>query len=325
MKLRRNNNHTINYYGFVVKPGYWYGINTENNDPIVVTGYETYGFTRVYYYTNSHWECGSVLSEDSRFELDESDVAQIIAARKNIGFKDWIETNWDNWYEDNPREAEDDYLKFIFGCPLFVVYYIERNLIWEENGPELLAIHTPTWSTCPLEFMIERGAEGCYMLIEQHDENGYLHGIEIDCIPSVTSAIELAEYYLEHKITLYEYDGEYPCLLYEDVKDTFTLQCDNGHIEIIGHPYYIKDCRNWLVQLGAFTQKVHMNLLYGLFHIFGDINDGRYVILDGEWVHSTPLKTIGAMDVEPDEDGGRVWRSFDNHEVSAVFHLSASV
>ena len=278
-------------------------------------------------------------------------------------------------------EIDEDYEKFV-----------GNSLNWTPNGPELGSVGVPKWSSDKLEFTIEKGADGCYLLIEQNVE-GHWRGIEIDCIPSVTEGIELAESCLEHKIPLFwnspyhEYDGEeYPCIKYERVQlnehtneyffteikeeayipeaiidideyleDDFIIddeilledyepfsrdimaeeiwRCSNGILKFKGSEYHLNELHTWFYELGyVFEGKkgVYNTPVIelaeddegGIFHLFGDLNDGKYNFVHGNIVHHTAAKTFGAVVVECEEDCGYVWRNFEDFdEVEVEFYV----
>lgn len=87
-----------------------------------------------------------------------------------------------------------------------------------------------------------------------------------------------------------------------------TIQCSNGCIEIAGSLASVNEVLNWLAILGA-RKTSSIELSGDCFHIFGDMNDG-YRYFRGDFMHKEPEKCLGLVEVEPDEDGGRVWRDF---------------
>lgn len=99
------------------------------------------------------------------------------------------------------------------------------------------------------------------------------------------------------------------------------IECVNGAIVLRGEEYDVNEACEWLKILGE--GEVKNNIMVdesGIFSFcYGDKNDGDYIILDGNFVHSTPARTFGVVDVEPLEDGGYVWRNFEDFDVEAEY------
>ena len=119
------------------------------------------------------------------------------------------------------------------------------------------------------------------------------------------------------------YEKEYP----KDVFVEETIKCENGTMTIKCSKYQLNEIHTWLYKLGAFvgysddTFAIELDES-GIFHIFGDNNDSNYRYFRGDFMHKTPEKCFGLVEVEPLEDGGQVWRDFsDFDEVDVTFNL----
>lgn len=108
----------------------------------------------------------------------------------------------------------------------------------------------------------------------------------------------------------------------EKVFDVSTIiQCSNGYIEIAGSLASVNEVLNWLAILGA-RKTSSIELSGDCFHVFGDMNEG-YRYFRGDFMHKEPEKCLGLVEVEPDEDGGRVWRDFaDFDDIKVSINLS---
>ena len=99
-----------------------------------------------------------------------------------------------------------------------------------------------------------------------------------------------------------------------------SIDCRNGYLTLRGKFYDVNETMTWLASLGTKSSKDIM-LGDGMFHVFGDDNDGSYRYFRGDFMHKTPARCFGLVEVEPMEDGGCVWRDFSDFEVEATFNL----
>lgn len=99
------------------------------------------------------------------------------------------------------------------------------------------------------------------------------------------------------------------------------IECVNGVIMLRGTEYNLLEVVDWLMRLGKgqVTNNIMIDESETFSFCYGDKNDGHYIILDGNFVHGAPTKTFGVVDVEPLEDGGFVWRNFEDFDVEADF------
>lgn len=106
-----------------------------------------------------------------------------------------------------------------------------------------------------------------------------------------------------------------------------SIRCNNGIIHIKGERYNCEKVMEWLEMFGVktFSQR-HKDYDItldesGVFHIFGDDNDGSYRYFRGSFMNKVPYKCFNIVEVEPLEDGGRVWRNFDDFDVDVKFTM----
>jgi hypothetical protein len=106
-----------------------------------------------------------------------------------------------------------------------------------------------------------------------------------------------------------------------------TIHCNNGTIHIKGERDKCVEVAEWLKMFGITSfSHIHKNENItidesGVFHIFGDENDGNYRYFRGDFMHKEPYKCFGLVEVEPMEDGGQVWRDFSDFDVEVTFKV----
>ena len=102
---------------------------------------------------------------------------------------------------------------------------------------------------------------------------------------------------------------------------TLTIECFNGSITVSGNLMKVNEVMQWLSRLGLESSK-DIKIVDDAFNISGDYNDGNYRYSRGDFMHKDPARCFGLVEVEPIEDGGRVWRDFADFDVNATFNLS---
>ena len=107
-----------------------------------------------------------------------------------------------------------------------------------------------------------------------------------------------------------------------------SIRCNNGVIHIKGSRDKCLEVMEWLEMFGVkiFSRTHKDNNITidesGIFHVFGDDNDGSYRYYRGDFMNKKPYKCFGLVEVEPVEDGGRVWRDFSDFDVEFTFNLA---
>ena len=111
----------------------------------------------------------------------------------------------------------------------------------------------------------------------------------------------------------------------EVVRNTsITIECLNGYIALTGKYEKVCEVFSWLKRLGVHSPN-DICIMNDAFHIGYDINDNNYgyTYEDGQAYvyHAAPEKCMGIVRIEPDNDGGRVWRNFEDFdEVEAIIY-----
>ena len=76
------------YHGFTLKEGYYYGIDTETNQPIATSGWECNNCVFIYTLTEGKWIGEWYDIEDTDFEV--SNYPEPVTEGK-LSFNDWLE------------------------------------------------------------------------------------------------------------------------------------------------------------------------------------------------------------------------------------------
>lgn len=106
-----------------------------------------------------------------------------------------------------------------------------------------------------------------------------------------------------------------------------SIRCNNGVICIKGTRDKCAEVMEWLemFNISTFSHKHKDEPIIlnesGMFHIFGDDNDGNYRYCRGDFMHKDSHKNKGIVDVETMEDGGQVWRDFRDFEVEVTYKM----
>ena len=124
MQLKRAD-YNGNYKGFNLKEGYWYGVNTETNQPIATSGWESNGCVSIYTLEEGKWEMSWYNIEETDFVLENIPT---INTEGKMSFVDWLEeeqgiswNEFDEYPEQIAREIEESYGYYLYdGLPQFV-------------------------------------------------------------------------------------------------------------------------------------------------------------------------------------------------------------
>lgn len=123
---------TANYHGFTLKQGFYYGVNTETNQPICSSGWESGNFVYIYTLTEGKW-VGDWYDISEEFKIENIEIPN---TKGKLSFPDWLEEYQDiSWgYFDNnysgqmADEMYDEYNVYLYGeLPKFVIKYIQNN------------------------------------------------------------------------------------------------------------------------------------------------------------------------------------------------------
>lgn len=117
------------YYGFTLKQGYYYGVDTETSRPIATSGWESNGCVYIYTLTEGKWVGEWWDIEDTDFEV--SNYSKPVTEGK-LSFNDWLEFDGidpndfdENYSGEMAREIEEAYDSYYYdGLPRFVQKYL---------------------------------------------------------------------------------------------------------------------------------------------------------------------------------------------------------
>lgn len=128
-RLKRSN-ETKNYHGFILKKGFWYGINTETNAPIASSGWEAAGNVAIYTLHSNKWHMEWYSIEETVFYIEN--IPDVNTTNK-MPFYEWLNEeigisrdDWDeNYSESAARQIEEEYDYYLYdNLPRFVQKYL---------------------------------------------------------------------------------------------------------------------------------------------------------------------------------------------------------
>lgn len=124
-KLKRAD-YPGNFHGFTLKPGYFYGTDTETGNYIATSGWEAYGNVALYFLEGEKWVMHWI-DVESNFQI--SNIPEISTCDK-MGFAEWLKEiqgiepeEWDESYSSEmARQIEEEYESYVYdGLPQFVI------------------------------------------------------------------------------------------------------------------------------------------------------------------------------------------------------------
>ena len=119
-----------NYHGFSLKEGFWYGVDTETNQPIATSGWECGDCVAIYFLTEGKWEMEWIDIGETDFQLEN--IPEVNTENK-LSFVTWLEEvqgidqyDWDENYSGQmAAQIEEEYNSYLCdGLPKFVQKYI---------------------------------------------------------------------------------------------------------------------------------------------------------------------------------------------------------
>lgn len=120
------------FHGFILKEGFYYGIDTETENYIAASGWEEgHGNVAIYFLENGKWKMHWVDAE-SDFQIEN---LPDIPTDNKMSFAGWLEeyqgiswNDWDNNYsEEAARQIEEEYNRYYYdGLPQFVIKFLEK-------------------------------------------------------------------------------------------------------------------------------------------------------------------------------------------------------
>ena len=132
MILLKKADYPGSYHGFSLKEGFWYGTDTETNQPVATSGWESNGDVAIYHLQpEGKWEMSWISVEETDFQIEN--LPEVTAEGK-LSFKEWLQEehgiSWNEWDElyshgDAGREIEYEYDHYLYdGLPRFVQKYL---------------------------------------------------------------------------------------------------------------------------------------------------------------------------------------------------------
>lgn len=116
------------YYGFTLKNGFWYGINTETGNLVATSGWEVNNGLAVYELIDGEWILDWWEIEKYNFSLELPECPDL---NGKMSFKDWVEEvegvdydYYDNNY-GNTDDIEEAYRWYLYELPKFVTIFFE--------------------------------------------------------------------------------------------------------------------------------------------------------------------------------------------------------
>ena len=145
LKLKRVEDfNRVDYHGFTLQKGFWYGIDLETGRYIATSGWEAYGNVAIYFKNGNHWDQEWISIEDTDFELEN---LPSVKTRNKKSFHEWLEEDEGISYHDydaNYSEIASDqlweeYESYRFeGQPGFVRKYLKIPTQNEKDVQEAL-------------------------------------------------------------------------------------------------------------------------------------------------------------------------------------------
>ena len=121
---------TAKYYGFTLKEGFWYGVNTETGNPIATSTWECNRCLSIYEKVNGEWEMDWFSIEETDFELETIPTPN---SEGKLSFSEWLDEEygitideWSSYREIQHEQIEDEYDYYYYELPKFVQKYLQK-------------------------------------------------------------------------------------------------------------------------------------------------------------------------------------------------------
>lgn len=120
------------FHGFTLKPGYFYGQDTETGNYIATSGWETAGNVGIYFLEIGKWVLHWV---DAESDFCLGNLPEISTDGK-MSFVKWLEieqgispVEWDeNYSDEEARQIEEEYDRYYYdGLPQFAIKNLRRK------------------------------------------------------------------------------------------------------------------------------------------------------------------------------------------------------
>ena len=126
------------YFGFYVRKGFFYGVDTEADQPIVISrAFEQRGFLCPWIFTGIQWGSKWIKESDDCSEFMVSGLTDVIDVRKKMSFFEWLKNEkdisqieWVKYFEkyDSGNQLAEEYEQYFFnGLPRFARKQYAKN------------------------------------------------------------------------------------------------------------------------------------------------------------------------------------------------------
>lgn len=121
---------TAKYYGFTLKEGFWYGVNTETGNPIATSTWECNGCVSIYELQDGKWEMDWYNIEETNFDIENIPTPN---KEGKLSFAEWLDEEygitideWSSYGEIQNEQIEDEYDYYYYELPKFVQKYLQK-------------------------------------------------------------------------------------------------------------------------------------------------------------------------------------------------------
>lgn len=121
---------TANYYGFTLKEGFWYGVNTKTGNPIATSTWECNGCVSIYELQDGKWEMDWYNIEETNFDIENIPTPN---KEGKLSFAEWLDEEygitideWSSYGEIQAEQIEDEYDYYYYELPKFVQKYLQK-------------------------------------------------------------------------------------------------------------------------------------------------------------------------------------------------------
>lgn len=121
---------TAKYYGFTLKEGFWYGVNTETGNPIATSTWECNGCVSIYELQDGKWEMDWYNIEETNFDIENIPTPN---TEDKLSFAEWLDEEygittgeWSSYGEIQNEQIGDEYDYYYYELPQFVQKYLHK-------------------------------------------------------------------------------------------------------------------------------------------------------------------------------------------------------
>lgn len=126
------------YFGFYVRTGFFYGVDTKADQPIVASRvFEQHGFLCLWILNGNQWASKWIKESEDCSEFMISGLPEIIDPREKVPFFEWLKNKkgisqieWEKYFEkyDSGLQLAEEYEQYFFnGLPQFARKQYTKN------------------------------------------------------------------------------------------------------------------------------------------------------------------------------------------------------